>query len=38
LAAPTSALNDIIAVLAGLALYALFVMWGHTRLIGVPVM
>jgi uncharacterized membrane protein len=30
--------NDLIAVLGGLALYALFVAWAHGALIGVPVM
>jgi uncharacterized membrane protein len=30
--------NDIIAVVAGLVLYAVFVMWAHARLIGVPVL
>ena len=33
-AAPSKA-NDLIAVVAGLALYALFVLWLHQRLIGV---
>jgi uncharacterized membrane protein len=37
-AAPPSRLNDAIAVIAGLALYALFVFWLHTRLIGVSPM
>lgn len=37
-AAHSSARNDIIAVVGGLALYALFAMWGHARLIGVAVM
>ena len=35
--APPSAANDVIAVLAGLALYVLTVLWLHRRLIGVPV-
>jgi uncharacterized membrane protein len=30
--------NDIIAVVAGLGIYVLFVAWGHVRLVGVPVM
>jgi len=30
--------NDVIAVVAGLALYAVFAVWAHPRLIGVPVM
>jgi uncharacterized membrane protein len=33
--APPSKANDIIAVLAGLALYVVFVLWLHTWLIGV---
>ncbi|HWH83414.1 MAG TPA: NnrU family protein [Burkholderiaceae bacterium] len=33
--APASAANDAIAVIAGLVLYALFVVWVHRRLIGV---
>lgn len=36
--APPSALNDVIAVVAGLALYAAFVLWLHRWLIGIPVM
>lgn len=35
-AAPPSKLNDAIAVIAGLALYAWFVVDGHQRLFGVP--
>lgn len=35
--ASTSAANDIIAVVAGLAVYFAFVFWLHVRLIGVPV-
>jgi uncharacterized membrane protein len=35
--APPSKLNDLIAVAAGLALYAAFVYWLHPWLIGVPV-
>lgn len=34
-AAPASPLNDVIAVVAGLALYAAFVLWLHQWLIGV---
>lgn len=30
--------NDVIAVVAGLALYVAFAFWAHPRLIGVPVM
>lgn len=37
-AAPPSIRNDVIAVVGGLLLYAVFVMVLHTRLIGVPVM
>ena len=33
--APAGRLNDLIAVLAGLALYALFITVGHHWLIGV---
>jgi uncharacterized membrane protein len=33
--APPSAANDIIAVVAGLALYVLFVLWLHARWLGV---
>lgn len=36
--APPSAVNDIIAVFLGLALYAAFVLWLHARLIGVPLL
>lgn len=35
-AAPPSKLNDLIALVAGLALYLLFVLWLHRWLIGVP--
>lgn len=35
-AAPSTRANDAIAVVAGLALYAAFVLWLHVRLIGVP--
>lgn len=34
---PSSRANDLIAVVAGLALYAAFVLWLHGWLIGVPV-
>ena len=37
-AAPGSIRNDVIAVVAGLVLYAAFAVWAHPRLIGVPVM
>jgi uncharacterized membrane protein len=30
--------NDVIAVVAGLVLYAAFIGWAHGRLIGVPLM
>ncbi|MET0568046.1 MAG: NnrU family protein [Hyphomicrobiaceae bacterium] len=30
--------NDIIAVVAGLAIYAVFLKWGHALLIGVPLL
>jgi uncharacterized membrane protein len=33
--APPSPANDLIAVVAGLALYVLFVLWAHQKLIGV---
>lgn len=33
--APPSAINDVIALVGGLALYALFVLWAHQKLIGV---
>lgn len=33
---PRTALNDIIAVVGGLALYVAFVLWLHTWLIGMP--
>ena len=29
-------LNDVIAVIGGLAVYALFILWGHGRLFGRP--
>jgi uncharacterized membrane protein len=35
--APASALNDVIVVVAGLALYAFMMFWGHGALIGVPI-
>jgi uncharacterized membrane protein len=34
--APSSKLNDVIAVIGGLALYVVFVAWAHQRFIGVP--
>lgn len=37
-AAPTPLRNDVIVVVAGLLLYAVFAFWAHPRLIGVPVM
>jgi len=33
--APPGRFNDLIAVLAGLALYVFFIMWAHVRLFGV---
>ena len=33
--APPGKFNDVIVVIAGLALYALFIMWAHVRLFGV---
>ncbi len=38
IALPTSAKNDVIAVVGGLALYAIFILWLHARWIGVPVL
>jgi uncharacterized membrane protein len=35
-AAPPSKLNDVIAVVGGLALYVVFTLWLHQRWIGVP--
>lgn len=34
--APTSPINDILVVVAGVALYAFMLFWGHTHLIGMP--
>jgi uncharacterized membrane protein len=34
--APPSGMNDVIAVVGGLALYVIFVLWLHRWLIGVP--
>ena len=34
--APPGRFNDLVAVLLGLALYALFIGWAHLRLFGVP--
>ncbi len=36
--APASPMNDVIAVVAGLAIYALFVFWAHASLIGIALM
>ena len=36
--APATPVNDFIVVLGGLALYVVFALWLHPRLIGVPVM
>lgn len=33
--APTSSVNDVIAVVLGLAIYAAFAMWLHVKLVGV---
>jgi uncharacterized membrane protein len=35
--APGATMNDVIAVVAGLILYAIFIKWGHAALIGVPI-
>ncbi len=37
-AAPAGKFNDVIAVVGGLLIYALFVGWAHRHLIGVPLM
>jgi uncharacterized membrane protein len=37
-ATPPSIVNDVIAVVLGLVLYAAFAFWAHPRWIGVPVM
>jgi hypothetical protein len=37
-AAPGSPRNDIVAIVGGLVLYALFVVWAHAWLTGMPVM
>jgi uncharacterized membrane protein len=36
--APPGRFNDAIAVIGGLALYGLFVVWAHGRLIGMPLL
>jgi uncharacterized membrane protein len=36
--APAGRFNDLIAIVGGLALYVVFVAWGHRALIGVPLM
>jgi uncharacterized membrane protein len=36
--APPGKFNDLIAVVGGLLVYGLFVVWGHRYLIGVPLM
>ncbi|HEX2841439.1 NnrU family protein [Hyphomicrobium sp.] len=36
-ASPAGALNDILVVVGGLALYAFMMFWGHGALIGVPI-
>ena len=38
IALPASPANDIIAVVGGLALYAVFILWLHARWFGVPAM
>lgn len=35
--APASAINDVLVVIGGVALYALMMFWGHGALIGVPI-
>lgn len=35
-ALPSSRINDVLVIVLGLALYVVFVFWGHSRLIGVP--
>ncbi|MEO8122898.1 MAG: NnrU family protein [Burkholderiales bacterium] len=35
---PASPMNDVIAVVAGLAIYALFLFWAHASLIGIALM
>jgi len=35
---PATKLNDVIAIVGGLAIYAAFVLWWHGSLIGVPLM
>lgn len=35
---PASPTNDVIVVVGGLAIYALFVVWAHAALIGMPLM
>lgn len=35
---PASPMNDVIAIVGGLAIYALFVFWAHAALIGIPLM
>jgi uncharacterized membrane protein len=36
--APQGRFNDLIAVIAGLALYAIFILWAHVRLFGAPLL
>jgi uncharacterized membrane protein len=36
--APAGRFNDLIAVVGGLVLYAVFLVWGHRALIGVPLL
>ena len=36
--APQGRFNDLIAVIAGLALYAVFILWAHVRLFGAPLL
>ena len=35
---PPSPVNDLVAIIGGLALYAAFVLWLHGWLIGVPLL
>jgi uncharacterized membrane protein len=37
-ALPASAVNDVIAVIGGIALYLAFIFWLHARWIGVPIL
>jgi uncharacterized membrane protein len=37
-ASAPSRMNDVLAVVGGLALYAVFILWAHQRFVGVPPM